>query len=978
MPVRTPFDNDQESLALTQLLITGTGDSLNPLGAIRTFGFNFALGDTVAAQGQMLSIAETPDLFDLIATLYGGDGDAEFGIPDLTHRTAIGAGQGFGLSNYELAAAIGSDDVTLSNAQLPASLGGGNQPFDNRQLSLPLTYLINAHADFPGTTGNVGLTGEIVPYAGNTAPFGWLEAAGQALPIADYVNLFGVIGTTYGGDGIDTFNLPDLRGRTPIGASFAQPAGTYDGDETTVILTGNLPIVDGGSATPVENRGPSLAVTALVATQGLFPSPHGETSVASGEWFLGEIVLFAGPFVPGGWMEAAGQLVPIFQNTPLFSLFGPTYGGDGRSTFALPDLRGRAIVGTGWDAEIGQVFGMNETVLTAANVVADPYLWSTLVDGAGLAFTPAAHMLLFDDGSISASDVGVSSGSVILTDGDKTVTLVTDLRSITTSNVQFADGSVLAVGDNTTATAFDDGGNLISGGPGDDQLLGLGGDDTLHGGAGADRLDGSSNTDSASYNSAGAAVVANLTTPSQNTGAAAGDTYVSIEGLIGSAFADALVGDGNANTLQGGLGDDYLQARGGADTLLGGDGSDRLEGGAGGDSLQGGAGTDYAVHYYASSAVSADLAASASNQGDAAGDTYLDVEGFIGSQHADTLSGNDNVNHIVGLGGADILAGRGANDYLAGMDGDDTLNGGAGADGLDGGAGTDHASYAGATAGVLANLAGPAQNTGEAAGDGYLSIEGLTGSSFDDVLVGNDSANDLQGGDANDYLQGRGNGDTLFGGAGNDRLEGGAGGDVLDGGDGFDYAVHYYAASGVEAILSSSGLNADAGGDSYVSIEGLIGSAHDDVLFGDGGANLTFGLGGDHILGLGGDNHILGLGGDDHIGGLGGDDYLAGMDGEDTLEGGAGADTLNGGAGNDTFVFYAGEANGDSIVDFTGNGAAAGDSLLFNGYGSAVDGATFVQLDVTHGQITSANGLIQETIAFQNAVTIDAQDYTFV
>lgn len=57
--------------------------------------------------------------------------------------------------------------------------------------------------------------------------------------------------------------------------------------------------------------------------------------------YLGEIRLFALPFVPDGWAECNGQILPIAQNTALFSLLGTTYGGNGMSTFALPDLRGR-------------------------------------------------------------------------------------------------------------------------------------------------------------------------------------------------------------------------------------------------------------------------------------------------------------------------------------------------------------------------------------------------------------------------------------------------------------------------------------------------------------------------------------------------------------------------------------------------------------------------------------------------------------
>ena len=61
--------------------------------------------------------------------------------------------------------------------------------------------------------------------------------------------------------------------------------------------------------------------------------------------FIGEVVMFAGNFAPRGWAFCDGQLLPISTNTALFSLLGTTYGGDGRTTFALPDLRGRAPIG---------------------------------------------------------------------------------------------------------------------------------------------------------------------------------------------------------------------------------------------------------------------------------------------------------------------------------------------------------------------------------------------------------------------------------------------------------------------------------------------------------------------------------------------------------------------------------------------------------------------------------------------------------
>lgn len=72
-----------------------------------------------------------------------------------------------------------------------------------------------------------------------------------------------------------------------------------------------------------------------------------ENSIQAQESFLGEIKMFAGTFAPRGWAFCEGQTLPINSNTALFSLLGTTYGGDGRTTFNLPDLRGRAPVHPG-------------------------------------------------------------------------------------------------------------------------------------------------------------------------------------------------------------------------------------------------------------------------------------------------------------------------------------------------------------------------------------------------------------------------------------------------------------------------------------------------------------------------------------------------------------------------------------------------------------------------------------------------------
>ena len=80
--------------------------------------------------------------------------------------------------------------------------------------------------------------------------------------------------------------------------------------------------------------------------------------------YLGEIRMFAGNFAPVGWMFCDGQLLPISENDQLFNLLGTTYGGDGETTFALPDLRGRIPLHQGNGFTLAETGGVEEVTLT--------------------------------------------------------------------------------------------------------------------------------------------------------------------------------------------------------------------------------------------------------------------------------------------------------------------------------------------------------------------------------------------------------------------------------------------------------------------------------------------------------------------------------------------------------------------------------------------------------------------------------------
>ncbi len=84
--------------------------------------------------------------------------------------------------------------------------------------------------------------------------------------------------------------------------------------------------------------------------------------------YVGEIRMFGGNFAPAGWMFCEGQLLPISENETLFNLIGTTYGGDGQSTFALPDLRGRLPIHFGNSFILAQTGGAEEITLTVQQI----------------------------------------------------------------------------------------------------------------------------------------------------------------------------------------------------------------------------------------------------------------------------------------------------------------------------------------------------------------------------------------------------------------------------------------------------------------------------------------------------------------------------------------------------------------------------------------------------------------------------------
>lgn len=439
------FSNYQPVLALTDVFdrngiypafsVGGLTDAAiyYPIGMVRQFAGGFSPGGQ--ADGQHYSAVSNAAAYTIIGTHYGSYGLGDFAVPDLRGATIVGArspdGQG-AVANYQVGAAAGAATTTLSVAQLPPhshSLPGGGTtsvvgegaPVNHAEPSLTMTWLIatGGYYPSPGVTVQVGT---LRAFAGDQIPQGWRPADGSLVSTTDAPFLAGIIGTTFGGDGVTTVGLPDLRGRTIVGVGTGNGltpvtlGATFGSDAPTILTLANLPAHDhslpmgttgsvGGSDVPIDMRQPSLGLNYIIdVSDGAFPSR--DVGLNPEINYLGEVVAYAGTVAPTGWAFADGSLVNLNQHTALFSLLGTYYGGDGRTTFALPDLRGRAIIGTSYTyrsgLQAGDQLGAEAVTLAVANLpshfhtydpdaVPEPASWALFIAGFGFVGAMGRH-----------------------------------------------------------------------------------------------------------------------------------------------------------------------------------------------------------------------------------------------------------------------------------------------------------------------------------------------------------------------------------------------------------------------------------------------------------------------------------------------------------------------------------------------------------------------------------------------------------
>jgi len=139
--------------------------------------------------------------------------------------------------------------------------------------------------------------------------------------------------------------------------------------------------------------------------------------------YVGEVRMFAGNFAPAGWMFCEGQLLPISENETLFNLIGTTYGGDGQSTFALPDLRGRIPIHQGNGVTLAETGGAEEITLTVNQIPAHghPFLASnnggTASNAQGNDICSSPSINLYLEGQ--APDVSLNAGVVASAGGSQ-------------------------------------------------------------------------------------------------------------------------------------------------------------------------------------------------------------------------------------------------------------------------------------------------------------------------------------------------------------------------------------------------------------------------------------------------------------------------------------------------------------------------------------------------------------------------------
>jgi microcystin-dependent protein len=251
--------------------------------------------DALPADGRQLSAEASANavLYSIIENQFGGE-VPNFLLPDLRGRAVIGAVSGFATPAH-----------TVQMMWIMAT--------ESRPL--------------PG--GSAGIAaGMVLPFAGTAVPDGWVLCDGSLFTQAQYPELHALFGNAFGWLPGGQVALPRLPDTVVVGAGAPYAPGLPNTVVGTTI----------GGATQ------GLCLNYLICCNGVWPAT-GDSAIPAEQGFIGQIIAYAGNAAPPGWLFCDGALIAIESYEELYMMIQNSYGGDGITTFAAPDLRGKMLVG---------------------------------------------------------------------------------------------------------------------------------------------------------------------------------------------------------------------------------------------------------------------------------------------------------------------------------------------------------------------------------------------------------------------------------------------------------------------------------------------------------------------------------------------------------------------------------------------------------------------------------------------------------
>jgi len=831
-------------------------------------------------------------------------------------------------------------------------------------------------------------------------------AQGQLLSIAQNQALFALLGTQYGGDGRTTFALPDLRDHTAIGTGDTATVGALLGNNSLALTSANIPdmhitgtvdanilrgadgndVLDGAGGADtmigglgndtyvVDNIGDVITENPGEGTDTVQTNLVSYTLLANVENLVGT--------------SATGQA--LTGN----SLDNVITGGAGADTMIGGLGNDIYVVNNGGDAVIENANEGTDTVLVSFHFALPANVENLTLQGSADLQGYGNDLVNVITGNSGNNLLDGRAGADVMLGGAGNDTYFVDNGGdVVIENPGEGTDAVFstahfALPANVETLVLQGSADLQ--GYGNDlpnKLVGNSGNNLLNGGAGADTMTGGAGNDTYFVDNAGDIV---RETAGQGT-----DAVFAVVDFALPANVETLVLQGGAD-LQG-YGNDLVNK------LFGNSGNNLLDGGAGADTMRGGAGNDT---YFVDNA--GDVVVENAGEGT---DAVFSTAHFALSANVETLVlqgsadlqgyGNDLANALYGNSGNNILNGQAGADIMFGGLGNDTYF-------IDGGDGVIENANEGTDTVFSTTHFALSANVENLVLQGSADLQGY----------GNDLANALYGNTGNNLLNGGAGADIMFGGLGNDTyFVDGSDGVIENAGEGTDTVfstTHYALSANVENLVLQGSADLQGYGNSQVNT--LYGGTGNNLLNGEGGADTMIGGAGDdayfvddpgdlvlenmsegtdavfstvsyalsanvETLVLQGSGNVDGTGNGlaNQVYGNAGDNALDGGAGSDQLNGGAGHDTLTGGTGDDIFAFSSGQADGDTVVDFSGNGPGAGDSLLFTGFGTAAQGASLTRIGASNQwQIHSGLGGPDEIITFMNGAAIDPSDVVFM